>query len=137
MSSTKSLWVSVNVFVISLLLRGLKLLNVLGSEFDIVISWVSTISLISCGVFIGMLISEKRIQIRGIFIPFLLFVGGFFVASFFGVGMLLLAETFGFSRGIQPVVLWRSIIGYLLLYMGLWFWLKKREVFKIASIREY
>lgn len=109
----------------------------LGSEFDIVISWVSTISLISCGVFIGMLISEKRIQIRGIFIPFLLFVGGFFVAPFFGVGMLLLAETFGFSRGIQPVVLGRSIISYLLLYMGLWFWLKKREIFKIVSIREY
>lgn len=126
MSLTKSLWVSVSVFVVSLLLRGLSLLNVLGSEFDIVISWVSAMSLILFSVFIGMLISEKKIRVRGSLIP-LLFVGGFFVAPFFGVGMLFLADTFSFSGGIQPVVFGGSITGYLLLYMGLWFRLKKSE----------
>ena len=68
---------------------------------------------------------------RGNVIPFLLFIGGFFVAPFFGVGMLYLADTFNFSRGIQPVVVGGSITGYLLLYMELWFWLKKKEI-KIA-----
>ena len=136
MNLVKSLWVSVSVFVVSLLLLVLRLPNVIGSEFDIVISWVSTVSLVLCGAFIGMLISEKRIQVRGTFIPFLLFVGGFFVAPFFGVGMLLLADTFNFSGGIQPVVLGGSITGYLLLYMGLWFWLKKREIFKIDYIKD-
>lgn len=132
----ESLCVSVSVFVVSFLLLGLRLLNVIGSEFDLVISWVSAISLVLCGVFMGLLISEKKIRMRGTFIPFLLFVGGFFVAQFFGVGMLFIADTFNFSRGIQPVVLGGSITGYLLLYMGLWFWLKKREIFKIDYIKD-
>jgi len=137
MSLTKSLWASVSVFVVSLLLLGLRLPNVIGSEFDIAISWVSAISLILCGVFIGMLISEKKIQVRGTFIPFLLFVGGFFVAPFFGVGMVILADTFGFRGGIQSsIVLGGSITGYLLLYMVLWFWLKKREIFKIDYTKD-
>ncbi|MCJ7631134.1 hypothetical protein MUP77_01850 [Candidatus Bathyarchaeota archaeon] len=128
MTLTKSLWVSVSVFVISLLLLGLRLLNVLGSRFDIVISWVSAISLILCGVFMGMLISEKKLQVRGTFIP-LLFVVGFLITPFFGVGILFLADTLHISGGIQPIIFGGSVTGYLLLYMRL-FWLKRARVLK-------
>jgi len=104
----------------------------LGSEYDIVIRWVSTIGLILCGVFVGLLISEKRIQARWKVVPLLLFIAGFFAAPFVGVGVLMVVSMFPFSRGIEPIVFGGSITGYLLLYMGLWFWLKKKGIFKFS-----
>jgi len=128
----RALWASAGVFTVFLLLLFLKLFNVLGSEYDILIKWVSTISLILCGVFIGMLISEKKIQVRGMLIPLLLFFAGFFAAPFVGVCVLMVVSMFPFSRGIEPIVFGGSITGYLLLYMGLWFWLKKRGILKLG-----
>ena len=130
MSLTKSLWVFVSAFIVFLLLWFLRLLNVLGSEFDIVIRWASTISLILCGVFVGLLISERRIQARWKFVPLLLFVVGFLAAPFVGVGLLMLLNRFSFSRGIEPVIFGGSITGYLLLYTGLWLYLKKKGIFR-------
>jgi len=131
MSLIKSLCVFLIGFTIFLFsFWSLRLLNVLGSEYDIVIRWVSTISLILCGVFIGLLISEKRIQTRWKFVPLLLFIAGFFAAPFVGVGVLMLLKVSFFSRGIEPMIFGGSIVVYLLLYMGLWFWLKKKGIFK-------
>lgn len=130
MSLTKSLWVFVSASIVFLLLWFLRLLNVLGSEFDIVIRWASTISLILCGVFVGLLISERRIQARWKLVPLLLFVVGFFAAPFVGVGLLMLLNRFSFSRGIEPVIFGGSITGYLLLYMGFWLYLKKKGIFR-------
>lgn len=127
MSLIKSLCVFVIGFTVFLFsFRSLRLLDVLGSEYDIVIRWVSTISLILCGVFIGLLISDRRIQTRWKFVPILLFIAGFFAAPFVGVGVLMLLEVFSFSRGIEPVIFGGSVVVYLLLYMGLWFWIKKK-----------
>ena len=129
LSLTKSLWLSVIAFMIFLLLQGLRMLNVLGSEFDIIVRWVSTISLILCGVFIGLLISIKDSSSREI-VHLVLFIVGFFAAPF-GVGLLMLLNRFSFSRGIEPVIFGGSIAGYLLLYIGFWFYLEKK------TIREY
>jgi hypothetical protein len=107
----------------------LRLFHVLGSEADILIRWVSTVSLILCGVFIGVFVSEKQIRVRGMLVPFLLFALGFFAAPFVGVGALMLVETFNLSTGIEPMIFGGSIVVYLLLYMGLWFWLKKKGIF--------
>ena len=131
-SLRKVLWVSVCVFEVLILLWVLRLFNVLGSEYDILIRWVSTISLILLGVFIGVLISEKRVQVRGMK-TFLIFAAGFFAAPFVGVGILMVVTRFPFSRGIEPIIFGGSITGYLLLYMILWFWLKKRGIFKFAE----
>lgn len=130
LSLTKSLWVSVSAFIVLLSLWFLRLLNVLGSEFDIVIGWVSTISLILCGVFIGLLISERRIQARWKLVPLVLFIVGFLAAPLFGVGLLMLLNRFSFSRGIEPVIFGGSITGYLLLYMGFWLHLKEKSIFR-------
>jgi len=129
MNLRSPLLASFGAFSVFLLLLFLRLFNVLGSEYDILIGWVSTISLILCSVFIGMLISEKKIQVRGMLVPFLLFFAGFVAAPFVGVGVLMVVSMLPFSRGIEPIVFGGSIGGYLLLYMGLWFWLKKRGVF--------
>jgi len=131
-SLRKVLWVSVCVFEVLILLWVLRLFNVLGSEYDILIRWVSTISLILLGVFIGVLISEKRVQVRGM-ITFLIFAAGFFAAPFVGVGILMVVTRFPFSRGIEPIIFGGSITGYLLLYMILWFWLKKKGIFKFGE----
>jgi hypothetical protein len=56
-----------------------------------------------------------------------LFALGFLGAPFVGIGVLKLFENLGFDI---PVVFGVSITAYLLLYMGLWFWLRKRGIFK-------
>ena len=132
-SLRKALWVSVCVFEVLILLWVFRLFNVLGSEYDILIRWVSTIGLILLGVFIGVFISEKRVQVRGMMAFLVIFVAGFFAAPFVGVGILMVVTRFPFSRGIEPIIFGGSITGYLLLYMLLWFWLKKKGIFKFGE----
>ena len=134
MSLIKSLYVFVIGFTVFLFsFWFLRLFNVLGSEYEIMIRWVSTIGLILCGVFIGLLVSEKRIQARWKFVPLLLlFIAGFFAAPFVGVIVLMLLNVFSFSRGIEPMIFGASVVTYLLLYMRLFFWLKKKDIFKFS-----
>lgn len=134
MSLIKSLYVFVIGFTVFLFsFWFLRLFNVFGSEYEIMMRWVSTIGLILCGVFIGLLVSEKRIQARWKFVPLLLlFIAGFFAAPFVGVGVLMLLNVFSFSRGIEPMIFGGSVVTYLLLYMRLFFWLKKKDIFKFS-----
>lgn len=130
MNLTKALLVSAFAFVIVVSLLVLRMLNFVGSEYDFLIRWVSTISLILTGVFVGVLISEKKIEIRPKITFLVVFPLGFFAAPFFGVGMLMLMSRFSFSRGFEPLIFGGSVTGYLLFYMLLWFWLKRKGVVK-------
>jgi len=122
----KALWASASALWILILLWFLRRFNVLGTEFDILVNWVSAIGLILLGVFVGLLISEKKIEIRPkIAFPFV-FTAGFFAAPFVAVGMLMLTSNFSFSKGIEPLIFGGSITGYLLLYMLFWLWIRKR-----------
>jgi len=67
-------------------------------------------------------------------VSLLLFVAGFFAAPFVGVGVLMVVSMFPFSRGIEPIVFGGSITGYLLLYLGLVYWLRKKGFLKITEI---
>ena len=127
MNLAKLLWVCAVAFMVYLSLLLLRLSNVLGSEFDILMRSVSAISLILLGVFVGALISQKQIRVRALLLPSLLFVLGFLAAPFVGIGVLVLFENLGFDN---PVIFGVSITAYLFLYMGLWFWLKKKGIFK-------
>ena len=127
MNLTRLLWVCAFAFLVSLSLLLLRLSKVLGSDADILIQWVSAISLILLGVFIGTLISQKQIRVRTMLIPTVLFVLGFLAAPFVGIGVLMLFENFGFN---MPAIFGVSLVVYLLLYMGLWFWLRKKGIFK-------
>jgi len=130
---TKMLWASVCALWILILLWFLRQFNILGSQHDILINWVSTIGLILLGAFIGILVSQKRIKVRPI-IPFLIvFTAGFFATPFVAVGILMLATNFPFSRGIEPLIFGGSITGYLLLYLLFWLWLKKKGIVKIGE----
>lgn len=127
MSLTRMLWVCTFAFMVYLSLLLLRLPNVLGNEFDILMRLVSAISLILIGVLVGVLISQKQIRVRAVLLPSLLFVLGFLAAPFVGIGVLMLFENLGFDI---PVIFGVSITAYLFLYMGLWFWLKKKGIFK-------
>jgi len=128
MNLTRLLWICTFAFVVCLSLLLLRLSNVLGSEFDILILSVSAISLILLGVFVGALTSQKHIRVRAVLSPSLLFVLGFLAAPFVGVGVLMFFENLGFDN---PVIFGVSITAYLFLYMVLWFWLRKKGVFKM------
>ena len=128
MSLTRLLWICTFAFVVCLSLLLLRLSNVLGSEFDILILSISAISLILLGVFVGALTSQKHIRVRAVLLPSLLFVLGFLAAPFVGVGVLMLSENLGFDN---PVIFAVSITAYLFLYMVIWFWLRKKGVFKM------
>ena len=126
MNLEKLLWVCVFAFMVYLSLLLLRLSRVLGSEFDILMQSVSAISLILLGIFVGALISQKHVRVRALLLPFLLFALGFLAAPFVGIGALMLFENLGLGN---PVIFGVSITAYLFLYMGLWFWLKKKRIF--------
>jgi len=48
--------------------------------------------------------------------------------------VLMLFEVFAFSRGAEPVIFGGSVVAYLLLYMGLWFWLKKKGILSLQTM---
>jgi hypothetical protein len=99
----------------------------LGSEADTLIPWLSATSLILLGMFVGTLISQKQLRVRPTLIPSILFALGFFAAPFVGIVVLMLLENFGLY---MPALFGVSITIYLLLYMGLWFWLRKKSILK-------
>ena len=63
---------------------------------------------------------------------FLVFAMGFVFAPFVGVGMLMILELLPFNSGNESIVFGGSIVVYLLLYMGLWFWLKEKVRIKLG-----
>lgn len=113
----------------------LRLLNVLGSGADILIRWVSAIGLILCGVFVGLFISQKQIRVRPMLVvQLLLFTLGFLAAPLVGIGVLMLVENLRFDiPAILGVSVGASVTVYLLLYMGLVFWLKKKGILRLRQ----
>jgi hypothetical protein len=123
-----AVWLSICAFWLLIILWFLRLFNTLGKEYDVLISWISAASLILLGVFVGVLISEKKVQVRSSLPLILVFTAGFLAAPFVAVGVLMIATWFPFSRGSEPIIYGGSITGYLLLYMLLWFWVKKKDI---------
>lgn len=135
-SLRKALWASTFIGTIFLSLWFLRFFHILGSRYDLLIRWISTVSLILCGVVIGIAISEKKIRIRGLLTSFLLFAAGFIAAPFVGVGILMLAEALPIGRVNTGMIFGGSIVAYLLLYLGLWFRLKNEGVLKLGLMDE-
>jgi hypothetical protein len=113
----------------------LRLLNVLGSGADILIRWVSAIGLILCGVFVGLFISQKQIRVRPMLVvQLLLFTLGFLATPLVGIGVLMLVENLRFDiPALLGVSVGVSVTVYLLLYMGLVFWLKKKGTLRLRQ----
>jgi hypothetical protein len=126
-SLRKALWAFVCVGSVFLLLWFLRFFGILGGEFDILVWLTSTVGFVLFGVAMGVAISEKRVQVGGSIVFFILFSVGFLAAPFVGVGVLMLAEALAVSGVVLGVVFGGSVVVYLLLYMGFWIWLNKRR----------
>jgi hypothetical protein len=59
-----------------------------------------------------------------------LFASGFLAAPFVMVGVLMLIEN-AFNTRINPIMFGIGITIYLLLYMGLWFWIKRKGMVRL------
>lgn len=118
---------------IFLSLEFLRLFNILGSECDLLIRWISPIGVFLFGMAIGIGISEKKIRVRGVVASLLLFAVGFITAPLLSVGMLMLLEPLPFSRGNEGVIFGGSIVLYLLLYMGFFVWLRRRGIIETVG----
>lgn len=71
-------------------------------------------------------------QVRVMLAPFLLFASGFVAAPFVIVGMFMLIEN-AFNTRISQIIFGIGIVVYLLFYMGLWLWVKRKGISRSLS----
>ena len=129
----KALWASVCAFMIYMLLFFLRLFQVLGSEADILTRWISTVSLILLGVFMGVAISERKIRVRGVLASLLLVAVGFILTPFVAGMFATLVSKFSFARRIGLIVVGVVTVGYLELYFIFLIWLKKSGILQLTG----
>jgi hypothetical protein len=63
-------------FVVFMFLNFLRLFNLIGNEFELLIRWVSTISLLLTGILVGILILDKKINVKTALINLVLVIIG-------------------------------------------------------------
>ena len=125
MQTKKVAWVVSIGFIVVMLLYFLRLFNLIGSEYDLLVRWVSTISLMLTGVFVGILISEKRIPAKTALINLLLVIFGLaLIPIVTGISATIL-NTFPLTMETKMVATFILSISCGLLYMGLYIWYRK------------
>jgi hypothetical protein len=127
MQTKKVAWlISVFAFV-SIMLYLFRLLNVIGSEYELLIRWISTISLMITGVLVGILISEKRIPAKTALIDLVLVIFGLaLIPIVTGVSATIL-NSFPLTMETKLIVTFILSVSCGLLYMGVYFWYRKRS----------
>lgn len=107
----------------------------LGVEGSILVRILSALNIVCpvliVGVPTGMVISEKKIQVRRV-MAYLLFLAGFLIAPLVGVSILVILDALLIDGINGGLIFGGSVVTYLLLYMGLWFRLKKRGGIKLG-----
>ena len=127
MQTKKVAWAVLIIFIVFTLLYLFRLFNLIGSEYDLLIRWVSTISLMITGVFVGILISEKRIPAKTALINLLLVIFGLaLIPIVTGISATIL-NTFPLTMETKMVATFILSVSCGLLYFGLyiWYWYRK------------
>jgi len=127
MQTKKVAWVVSIGFIVVMLLYFLRLFNLIGSEYDLLIRWVSTISLMITGVFVGILISEKKIPAKTALINLLVVIFGLaLIPIVAGVSATILSTTNLATETKQIVTLILSVsCGPLYFGPYIWYWYRK------------
>jgi len=127
MQTKKVAWVVSISFIFFILLYFLRLFNLIGSEYDLLVRWVSTISLMLTGVFVGILISEKRIPAKTALINLLVVIFGLaLIPIVAGVSATILYTTNLATETKQIVTLILSVsCGPLYFGHYIWYWHRK------------
>jgi len=126
-------WVAVISFLVLMLLQFARLFNVVGSEYDLLIRWISTISLILVGIFVGILISKKKIPINDALISLVLTIFGFLLIPTVIVIASPIVSTFPLSLEAKMAIAGILSIGSWLLYIGFLFWLRKKGILNVGK----
>lgn len=127
MQTKKVAWVVSIGFIVVMLLFFLRLSNLIGSEYDLLVRWVSTISLMLTGVFVGILISEKRIPAKTALINLVLVLFGLaLIPIVTGVSATIL-NTFPLTMETKMIATFILSVSCGLLYMGVYIRYRKRK----------
>lgn len=127
MQTKKVAWVVSIGFIVVMLLYFLRLFNLIGSEYDLLIRWVSTISLMITGVFVGILISEKKIPAKTALINLVLVIFGLALIPIVTGISAPIVNTFPLTMEAKAAVTFILSVSFGLLYFGLyiWYWYRK------------
>jgi len=120
-------WVVSIGFFIVLLLYFFRLFNIIGNEYDLLIQWVSTISLMLTGVCIGILISEKRIPAKTALINLTVIIFGLALIPIVAGLSATLFNTLPLPMETKMIATFILSASYGLLYMGLFIRYRKRK----------
>jgi hypothetical protein len=127
MQTKKVAWLfSVFVFV-SILLYLFRLLNVIGSEYELLIRWVSTISLLITGVLLGILISEKKIPAKTALIDLGLVTFTFLLIPVVAYISVKVVNMFPLTIEVKMAITFVASVSCGLLYMGLLFKYRRKK----------
>jgi hypothetical protein len=127
MQTKKVAWLISAVASISILLYLFILLNVIGSEYTILIRWISTISLMISGVLVGMLISEKKIPVKTALIDFGLVAFTFLLVPVVGYISITVVNMLPLTVEVKILITSVASVSSGLLYMGLLFQYKRKK----------
>ena len=116
------------VFTVFILLYFLRLFNIIGSEYDILVNFFSVITLILTTVFFGVLLSAQT-HVRGSLIMLGLLAVGFICAPLVVGLSATLINTLPLAMEIKLVIAWVLAVGYLVGYMAFLYWLNKKKGF--------
>jgi hypothetical protein len=127
MQTKKVAWVVSIGFIVVMLLYFLRLFNLIGNEYDLLVRWVSTISLMLTGVFVGILISEKRIPAKTALINLVLVIFGLaLIPIVTGISATIL-NTFPLTMETKMIATFILSVSCGLLYMGLYYKYRKMK----------
>jgi hypothetical protein len=122
-------WVSVCAATVFMLLYFLRLFNIIGSEYDILVHFLSLIGLILTTVFVGVLFSAKTRRRGPLILLGLLVVGLVFGTPLVVILSVSLVKALPFPFEIRPVLAFVLTECYLLGYLAFLFWLNKKKGF--------
>ena len=122
-----ALWIASVSFMAFIVLQLLDLFNFIGSEYDLLTQLVSTISLVLTGIFIGILVSKKKILAKTAVVSMLLVLFGLALIPLVTVISATILNTFPLSTDTKLIITFIVSVGCGLIYMGFLIWYRKRK----------
>jgi hypothetical protein len=112
-------------FVVFMFLNFLRLFNLIGNEFELLIRWVSTISLLLTGILVGILILDKKINVKTALINLVLVIIGLALIPILTGIIATIVNPFPFAIETKLVVTFILPASIGLIY--LWFFIRYQK----------
>jgi hypothetical protein len=127
----KILWAFVSVGTLVFVLWILRIFGVVGAEVDLLNRWLAIASSILFGIFIGIVITGKKLSVRGAIVNLLLTLILILFSPIIGI---IIAVSLPISMQIMPIVAGGLSGGFALSFLWLIHWLRKRGYLSSTKI---